>query len=190
MSSPSPEILTYLEGTTITLTPSPNSPLDIGRTRWEIVRKIHERVRFVTQEDVTSGIGPAYVAGKFLCRHTTRTDSNELSFLRIHKQIPIAGTEFQKAPIRAAQAVDSYEPTELTALKSLQEKGCDVTPRLLGYQFDQQDRDDPVPGGFMIYVMWAKVPGESLDWGVFWSSSFSQRQDIRAKFREVYLYVL
>ncbi|KAJ5858182.1 hypothetical protein N7455_009076 [Penicillium solitum] len=162
----SPEILTRLEGTTISITidPSPDSPL----------------------HDVTNGLGPAYVAGKFLCRPASPGNPNLLSFMRIYKQIPIAGTEFEKGPIRAAQAVKSHEPTELTAYKSLKEKGCDVIPQLLGYQSDQQDEDDTVPGGFITYVMWEKVPGESLDWQMFWISSFSKREEIRVKFCEVY----
>lgn len=48
--------------------------------------------------------------------------------MRVYKQVPIAGTEIKKASVRAAQAVKSYEPIELVALKSLQEKGCDVIP--------------------------------------------------------------
>jgi hypothetical protein len=185
-----PEFLTRLEGTTVILNPSPELPLHVGPKRWEIVSKVNERANIVSQRDVTDGLGPAYVAGKFLCRPASPSSPNTLAFMRMYKQIPIAGTEFEKAPIRATQAVKSHEPKELTALKSLEEKGCDVIPRLLGYQFDQQDEDDIVPGGFVTYVMWAKVPGESLDMQGFWSYSFSQREKIRLKFREVYEYVL
>jgi hypothetical protein len=106
--------------------------------------------------------------------------------MRVYKQVPIVGTEFKKASIRATQGVKSYEPTELTTLKSLQEKGCDVIPRLLRYQCDQQDEDDTVPGGFITYVIWEKVPGESLNIQKFWGYSFSEREEIRLKFREVY----
>ncbi|CAI7580301.1 unnamed protein product [Penicillium glandicola] len=180
----SPEALTHLEGTTVTLN-LPELP-HIGPQTWGIVNKVHERLHIVSQRDVTNGLGPPYVAGKFLCRPASPNSPNILAFMRIYKQIPIAGTEFAKAPIRASQAVKSYEPKELTALKFLEEKGCDVIPQLLGYQFDQQDDDDTVPGGFITYVTWEKVPGESLDMQGFWSSSFSQREEIRLKFREVY----
>ncbi|KAJ5531791.1 hypothetical protein N7527_005184 [Penicillium freii] len=44
----------------------------------------------------------------------------------------------------------------------------------------------PSPGGFITYVIWAKVAGDSLNWEAFWSSSFSQRQEIRLQFDEVY----
>lgn len=143
----SPEFLTRLEGTTVTTNPSPDSPLHVGPTRWEIVSKVEERAHIVTQRDATNGLGPAYAAGKFLCRPADSDNPNPLSFMRMYKQIPIAGNEFEKAPIRAAQAANADEPTELTAFKFLEQKGCDVIPRLLGYHHDQQDRDDTVPGG-------------------------------------------
>ncbi|OQE08750.1 hypothetical protein PENVUL_c008G03896 [Penicillium vulpinum] len=108
--------------------------------------------------------------------HQDASSPNTLAFMRVYKQVPIAGTEFEKAPIRAAQAVNS----------SLEEKGCEVIPRLLGYRSDQQDQDDIVPGGFITYVIWAKVPGESLNIQEFWSCMFSQREEIRLKFRKVY----
>ncbi|KAJ5531801.1 hypothetical protein N7527_005194 [Penicillium freii] len=182
----SPEFLTCLEGTTVIINPSPYSPLHVGPTRWEIVSKVEERAYIVTQRDATNGLGPAYAAGKFLCRPADNDDPNSLSFMRMYKQIPITGTEFANAPIRAAQAVNLDEPTELTAFKFLEQKGCDVIPRLLGYRHDQQDRDDTVPMGFITYVIWAKVPGDSLDFEAFWSSEFSLRQEIRLQFYEVY----
>ncbi|KAJ9483054.1 hypothetical protein VN97_g10362 [Penicillium thymicola] len=183
----SPDSLTYPEGITATLNQSPESPLnvvDVGPSRWAIVSKVQERTNIMNQRDVTNGLGPAYSTEKFLCYPTD--SSNTLAFMRVYKQVPIAGTEFKKASIRATQAVKSYEPTELTTLKSLQEKGCDVIPRLLGYQCDQQDEDDTVPGGFITYVIWEKVLGESLDIQKFWGYSFSQREEIRLKFREIY----
>ncbi|KAJ5555153.1 hypothetical protein N7535_007596 [Penicillium sp. DV-2018c] len=166
---------------------SPESPLnvvDVGPSRWAIVRKLQERTNILSPEDVSNGLGPAYVTEKFLCH--PMCSSNTLAFMRVYKQAPIAGTEFKAASSRATQAVTSYEPTELTTLKSLREKGCDLVPRLLGYQCDQQDEDDTVPGGFITYVIWEKVPGEPLDMEKFWGYSFSQREEIRHKFRKVY----
>lgn len=172
-----PEFLTRLEGTTVIINQSSELRLHVGPKNWEIVSKVQERINIVSQRDATNGLGPAYLAGKLLCRLASPSSPDILTFMRIYKQIPIAGTEFEKASIRAMQAVNSHEPKELTALKSLEEKGCDVVPRLLGYQTDQQDGDDIVPGGFVTYVIWAKVPGESLDIQEFWSCSFSRRSD-------------
>lgn len=147
------EFLTRLEGSTVTLNTSPDFPLHVDPTTWEILSKVQERAHIVSQRDATNGLGPAYVAGKFLCRPASHGDPNSLSFMRMYKQIPIAGTEFEKTPIRAAQAVESHEPKELTAFKRLEQNGCDVIPRLLGYQSDQQDGHDTVPGGFITCVV-------------------------------------
>jgi hypothetical protein len=83
--------------------------------------------------------------------------------MRMYEHLLIAGTEFEKAPARAKQGVKSHEPEELTALESLEKKDCDVVPKLLGYQSSQQDQDDIVPGSFVTYVIWEKVPGKSLE---------------------------
>jgi hypothetical protein len=63
----SPEFLNRLEGTTVTLRPPPESPLNIGPQRWEIVNKVQERANIVGQRDTANGLGVAYVAGKFVC---------------------------------------------------------------------------------------------------------------------------
>ncbi|KAJ5131425.1 uncharacterized protein N7515_007464 [Penicillium bovifimosum] len=164
----SPESLTHPEGSPATLNQSPESPLnvvDVGPSRWAIVDKLQERTNIMTQGDVTNGLGPSYVTEEFLCHPIG--SSNTLAFMRVYKQAPIAGTKFKAASIRATQAVKSYEPTALTTLKALQEKGCDVVPRLLGCQCDQQEEGDIVPGGFITYVIWEKVLGESLDMQTF-----------------------
>ncbi|KAJ5821792.1 uncharacterized protein N7525_011076 [Penicillium rubens] len=154
---------------------SPVDVVDVGPSRWAIVSKLQERTNILSQQDVTDGLGPAYVTEKFLC--SSLDSSNTPAFMRVYKQVPIAGTEIKKASVRAAQAVKSYEPIELVALKSLQEKGCDC---------DEQAEDDTVPGGFIAYVIWEKVPGESLNTQKFWGYSLSEREEIRLKSREAY----
>ncbi|KAJ9489006.1 hypothetical protein VN97_g4273 [Penicillium thymicola] len=78
----SPELLPRLEGTTVNI------------------------IAIFPAGYVTNGLGPSRVTGKFLCRPASPSDPNTLSFMRIYKQIPIAGIEFEKAPIRA----ESYKP--------------------------------------------------------------------------------
>ncbi|KAF3014312.1 hypothetical protein E8E15_001807 [Penicillium rubens] len=142
---------------------SPVDVVDVGPSRWAIVSKLQERTNILSQQDVTDGLGPAYVTEKFLC--SSLDSSNTPAFMRVYKQVPIAGTEIKKASVRAAQAVKSYEPIEL----------C-----------DEQAEDDTVPGGFIAYVIWEKVPGESLNTQKFWGYSLSEREEIRLKSREAY----
>lgn len=80
-------------------------------------------------------------------------------------------------------------PPELQALKHFKQQGCNVVPEILGYQFEKQDMEDIIPGGFVTYVIWKKVPGEPLDFTRFWNCTFSERDIIRDKFRQIYEYV-
>ncbi|KAJ5800454.1 uncharacterized protein N7518_002522 [Penicillium psychrosexuale] len=177
------EYLVGLEGTEVTLNSSPQ-PLFHTDT-WEIVEKLEENAEVADERDVADGLGPSDVAGKFLCR-PAGSDAQKIAFMRIYKQIPIAGTEFQKPTIRAAQAVESPDYIELIALKDLREQGCDAVPKLLGYHLGKQDEDDIVPGGYITYLVWEKVPGDSLDRKGFWSYPLSKREEIRHKFCEAY----
>lgn len=72
-------------------------------------------------------------------------------------------------------------------LKALKELGCDVVPDLLAYQEGKQGEDSIVPGVYITYVVWDKVPGEPLNAEEFWKLDLESRQAIRDKFREAYL---
>lgn len=50
----------------------------------------------------------------------------------------------------------------------------------------KQSEDGMVPGGYITYVIWDKVPGEPLSSEEFWNLDFESRQGIRAIFREVF----
>ena len=95
----------------------------------------------------------------------------------------------QKASVRAAQSTGPFEPPEPQALKHVKQQGCKVVPELLGYQFGEQEKEGIIPGGFVTYVIWKKVPGEALEFTRFWNCTFSGRQDILVKFRQIYKYV-
>lgn len=151
---------------------------------WEIVEKLDEKASSRFEQDITDGMSPAFVAGKFLCRPSDA--EGPLALMRIYQQIPWIGTKWRKASVRAAQAAEPFEPRELLALKNFKERNCKAVPDLLGYQFGKQDEEDIVPGGFVTYVVWEKVPGEPLDFTRFWNSLFSEREEIRAKFRKIY----
>jgi hypothetical protein len=58
---------------------------------WVITEKLSERAAPLTEHDVKMGRGSAKTVGKFLC-HLTE-DPNQIAFMRIYQQIPIAGTE-------------------------------------------------------------------------------------------------
>lgn len=181
--------LSYLEGTKITLNSPPVPPFFFQTETWVIDKEISEHHFVATQEDLDDGLDPGQVAGKFSCHTADPTSQQVHGFIRVRKQIPTAGSEFNNASIRAAQAVPASEPNELSVMLCLKEHGSDVAPKLLGYQLTRQGEEDIVPGGYMTYVAWEKVPGESLNLQQFWNSSFQVREDIRNKFRPLWEYV-
>lgn len=106
--------------------------------------------------------------------------------MRIYCQVPIEETQFLSPDVRAKQAVPPYQHSELMALKRFREGGCTVVPELLGYSETVQSRDGLVPGGYIRYLVWDKVPGESLSRALFWSFETPERDLIRRKFRAAY----
>ncbi|KAK4868354.1 hypothetical protein LT330_007076 [Penicillium expansum] len=158
--------------------------------KWIILEKLGEESNRLTKEDIAAELGPSDTAGKFLCRPASEEDDNRRAFLRIYQQVPIAGTETKKATIRASQAIDTPpDHPELIAFQIFIKLDCDVVPRLLGYQRRQQDNDEGVPGGYITYILWEKVAGESLNLTEFWRLPFADRQAIRDKFRQVYTHI-
>ncbi|KAJ5907804.1 hypothetical protein N7495_000486 [Penicillium taxi] len=181
------EYLTDLEGTQVTFDAVAKPPFNFPSQTWITLEKLDEESNRLTKEDVAAELGPSDTAGKFLCRPASEEDDNRRAFLRIYQQVPIAGTETRKATIRASQAVDTPpNHPELIAFKKFTKLNCDVVPPLLGYQQRQQDHDEGVHGGYIMYILWEKVPGESLDFSEFWRLPFADRQAIRNKFRQIY----
>ncbi|CAG7987605.1 unnamed protein product [Penicillium salamii] len=165
------EYLTDLEGTQVTFDAVADPPFNFPAQKWIILEKLGEDSNRLTKEDIAAELGPSDTAGKFLCRPAGEVDDNRRAFLRIYQQLPIAGTETKKAAVRASQAVNSPpDYPELIAFRTFMKLGCDVVPRLLGYQERQQDHDEGVPGGYITYILWEK----------------SRWRAIRDQFRQVY----
>ncbi|KAJ5920209.1 hypothetical protein N7516_011067 [Penicillium verrucosum] len=163
------EYLDELEGTQVTFDAIAEPPFNFPAQKWIIIEKLGEDSNCLTKEDIAADLGPSDTSGKFLCRPVTKEDDNRRAFLRIYQQVPIAGTETKKAAIRARQAVDTPpDHPELRAFRTFRKLGCDVVPRLLGYQQRRQDHDKGVPGGYVTYILWEKVAGESLNLTEFW----------------------
>jgi hypothetical protein len=185
MNNPeTPEFLCDLEGTEITLDPPSEPHLHLPRQTWLIDKKLSERSQSMTQQDVTDGLGLPFAAAKFLCHG--KENPSKKAFMRIYLQIPVIGTLCQSPQIRQKQAAEPQSHVELTTLKALKKMECDVVPGLLSYQEGKQGEDSIVPGGYITYVVWDKVPGEPLNAEEFWELDLKSRKAIRAKFREVF----
>ncbi len=62
----------------------------------------------------------------------------------------------------ARQAVPPGVCGELEPFKLLQSEHCSAVPRFLGHAESTQGDGGLVPGGHIRYLVWEKVPGESL----------------------------
>lgn len=185
-----PPVLPKLIGETITTCSWKPLDSDIYPPRdWVVIEKLSERQTPITPKDFANGMGPAYTAGKYLCHLAGAGNEKKQAFMRIYKQIPLAGTEIDNVKSRGEQASKPRKHLELNALKHLTENRCSATPRLLGYETGKQNKNDCVPGGYIMYIVWEKVQGDSLDPMEFWSLPNNQRESIRAKFKAAYLFV-
>ncbi|RHZ43400.1 uncharacterized protein CDV56_100298 [Aspergillus thermomutatus] len=155
---------------------------DKGPQTWVLDEKIAEDYQTMSQDEVDDGIGNPYAAIKFACHNAA--DPNQKGILRIYIQIPITGTIARGPGARAQQAIAQRTHMEGTVLQSLTDKGCKVVPKLLGYQESNQDDEGCVPGGYINYIVWACVPGESIRAKEFWDRDRKYRDEVREKFRE------
>lgn len=167
--------------------------------QWIILEKRSEHPVSILPTDVAAGVGIPCTTGRYLCRltGTSNENKNKLAFMRIYKQIPQTGTEFESSTVRKAQAVSHGLPDELVAFRELAGKACTAcsqplstpTPQLLGWNFAQQDDTDLVPGGFIVYLVWEKVRGEPLSEEEFWSLPYDKRETIRQNVKRAYSFV-
>ncbi|GIC92738.1 uncharacterized protein Aud_009209 [Aspergillus udagawae] len=157
-------LLRGLVGTTVTtydLVYDPvsdgESPESTSRT-WVITEKLSERAAPLTDHDVRMDCGSPQTVGKFLC-HLAEGPSR-------WRSCELCG--------------------ELETFKLLQSGGCSAVPRFLGHAERIQGEDGLLPGGYVRYLVWEKVPGEPLTEEFFWDLDDTARKDIRSKFRAAY----
>ncbi|GLI77910.1 hypothetical protein PoHVEF18_006207 [Penicillium ochrochloron] len=169
---------------TTTIFSASGSPLPGICCTWIITEKHSERAAYRTRQQVERGTGTPKTVGLFLCH--LEDDPAQLAFMRVYHQIPITGTEYATPATRAQQVGPDEILGEREALKLLRRQGCSAVPRFLGYNEKIQEGRDLVPGGYVKYLVWEKVPGESLTEEFFWSLDRPKRDDIRARFRVAY----
>jgi len=172
-----------------------------GSTTWTLVRKLKEDYKQLNEEDYRQlGEGTAEAASfahaLFLCQDTGNT--NEQALMRIHVQIPYAGSEFELPDQRALQAseeVNWFNESELHALELSTAHRCKYLPTLLGFRKGNQAPTGLLPGGYISYLLMTNMPGIRLGThvendSIFWSLPRTERDDIRAAFKVAHRDVL
>ncbi|KAJ5284328.1 hypothetical protein N7505_002308 [Penicillium chrysogenum] len=146
--------------------------------------KLSEEYQTMTQEEFDDGLGHPFAALKFSCHNLS--DPTQQGFIRLYYQIPIDGTISQPPQARAQQALTQHTHAEVEALISLDHNNCTAVPKLLGYGNRVQGVGDYVPGGYINYVAWARVPGEPISSVSYWERDLAYREEVRSAFRAAY----
>ncbi|PWY83837.1 hypothetical protein BO94DRAFT_576250 [Aspergillus sclerotioniger CBS 115572] len=166
----------------------PGTIIQLKRHQWVILQTINEHESQTSPEDLVYNPGPSSTCTLLRCQRVGPYCPVQ-GYMRIYKQIPIAGTEVEPARTRAQQAGFCC-PRELEALRVLtkKQKTSPITPRLLDTKEDKQDDTGVVPGGFVTWIVWEVVPGVRLGdpCGApeFWAMDSSERNAMREKFKE------
>ncbi|KAJ5797130.1 uncharacterized protein N7518_005670 [Penicillium psychrosexuale] len=186
-------LLDMIDDKITTYCPDPDDPVlsSFYKTReWVIMEKLGEEPCPITPKDSAQGMGPAFTVGKYRCyRLENGYEHGYEAIMHIYKQIPLDGTELHSLEDRKKQAT-TRSHVELNALKNFTENRCPFTPKLLGYQINQQGRDDLVPQGYIIYLVFEEGPGSPLQLEQFWNLRRNDRGLIREKFRVAYMEIL
>ena len=163
-------------------------------TEWTVIAKLSQRNSQKEEVDIQAGLGPSYALATFRVR--SDLDGQE-AYMRVYLQVPNKGTEFFPPEERAKQAAPSHH-LEVEAIKSFYNHGSTITPALLAINEDIQDKQGFVPGGYVIHIVFQRVPGARLaddrllpGWGAplhafFQSFNDLQRHQIRMWFNKEY----
>lgn len=152
---------------------------------WKIVEKQREEVHLLTSNDLKRRGGPkiSYVRASFLCQSL---QSGMRSFLRVYMQIPHAGTKMEPARVRGSQA-GKRDHDEVIAYQRFSQKRAQYMPKYLGHKLEFQPQDSMlVPGGYVEYILWEKLPGVHLRCQEFWGLTATERDDIFDPFNPAY----
>ncbi|KAF2785889.1 hypothetical protein K505DRAFT_261098 [Melanomma pulvis-pyrius CBS 109.77] len=83
---------------------------------------------------------------------------------------------------------------EIKALTHLRREGCKSTPHLLGHVANPMEEEEGIDEqkmaeGYAVFILMTKLPGERIDYHKYWKLSKTQRDEIRAAFKEALLEV-
>lgn len=128
---------------------------------WQIQRRLSEHSHQLTMQDLEDfGPLPSSAEATFMVQQPSNPNG-PLAYMRVYLQVPHHSTEFDSPEARRRQA-DRCPSGELKALKFFQEERATMTPPLLGVSEKVQTESGPVPGGFVVFIVFEMVHGIRL----------------------------
>ncbi|RAL02636.1 uncharacterized protein BO80DRAFT_443436 [Aspergillus ibericus CBS 121593] len=178
-------LLPSMTGRTITLTSNTT-------TQWQLIIAVKESPVEMDRADVFEQGAHPNTRIDFLCENLA--DPSHQAFIAMFLQIPVLGTESLPPSVRALQATknDSERAKSLRlAYYRLHAANCQHTPAFLGIGEEEQGPEGWVPGGYVVFLGFTRVPGERLGTGcvgegLFYELPFYERERIREAFRRAY----
>ncbi|KAL2216427.1 hypothetical protein M432DRAFT_61931 [Thermoascus aurantiacus ATCC 26904] len=131
------------------------------QSTWRLDEKVREKY---VQEDEQAFKKIKYISqawAVFLCTNVQHPDVKGV--MKIHMQIPYNGSEYDPPALRSEQATEKLSGlawAEREALQLLTKNGCASTPELLSFKQEEQGNDMWVPGGYILYMLMSRLPGE------------------------------
>lgn len=162
-------------------------------TEWEVLERLKQDD---FQAEKQNPSPPSYATLKLRCVNANLNPSERATseaFARVYLQVPYVGTEFDDPNSRALQADPTFQPDELDAYRTLSEHPVvsTFTPKFLGSKKSVQEPSGFVPGGFLILVIWERVPGLPLGdrtgkATAFWDLHQRERRKIQEAFERTF----
>lgn len=159
---------------------------------WTVTRQLTASTNCRQNSYISDRAGQFEAKGVFVCQRTSGSAHlGEEAILKVFIQLPplnqLTGEiDYNFVPNPDDPEFD--EPSafwqEADALMTLTEGRCPVTPSLYYLQQFLGGESDPLPRGYIKYILMEKLPGTNLS--DFWSFSFEERQSVRAAFRAAY----
>ncbi|CAI7653643.1 unnamed protein product [Penicillium glandicola] len=121
---------------------------------WTIREKISQRNN---QHEECGPEEPEFGPSAAQATFDVQRDSNgQNAYMRIYVQVPHIGTEFESYEYRARQAAQTPHS------EFFHDHHATMTPALLGIKEEVQGPDGFVPGGYITYIVFERVPGTRL----------------------------
>ncbi|QKX58235.1 uncharacterized protein TRUGW13939_05356 [Talaromyces rugulosus] len=154
--------------------------------QWKIVDKLNEISVQNDEEDDGEESGHAHMQAIAIFECVNHMDACESAFMKIYMQIPYTGSDNSQPEDRAQQALPKAEITEEMALLALTKQGCKSISPVFNWKREEQDESGPVPGGYLVYLVVADLPGVRISRDDYWNLSRKQRDEVRDAFKVAY----
>ncbi|KAF7626695.1 hypothetical protein F9C07_1934447 [Aspergillus flavus] len=171
---------------------NPVSLVDPFPSQWRITAKVNEYAYEMEENELEYGFRVPCFRAKFHCEEVG--NPGHQAYMVLYMQIPFTGTEYISPDMRTQQASSDLPDVALEEFKcyqTLKDIHCEHTPTLIGSSKEAQGPDGWVPGGYLFYFAFTKVPGVRLKSGVigkglFYTLPLPQRDQIREAFKVAY----